>query len=52
MLDICDIFSKEYFVTYNAHNTIAICYGKTSGNPKRSLHLNDQVSDGKPRFNI
>ena len=40
MLDICDIFSKEYFVTYNAHKTIAICYGKTSENPKRSLHLN------------
>ena len=40
MLDICDIFSKEYFVTCNAHKTIAICYGKTSGNPKRSLHLN------------
>ena len=40
MIDICGIFSKKHFVTYNAHKTIAICYGKTSGNPKRSLHLN------------
>ena len=34
-------FSNEYFVTYNAHKTIAICYGKTRRNPKRSLHLNE-----------
>ena len=25
MLDICDVFSKEYFVKYNAGKTVAIC---------------------------
>ena len=37
---LCDTFSKEHFVTYNARKPIAICNGKSSGKPKRSLHLN------------
>ena len=37
MLDICHVFSKEYFVKYNASKTVAICYGKSGGKPKRSL---------------
>ena len=31
MLDICDVFSKEYCVKYNASKTVAICYGKSGG---------------------
>ena len=42
MLDICDFFSKEYFVKYNASKTAAICYGKSDGKPKRSLCLDGE----------
>ena len=42
MLDICDVFSKEYFVKYNASKTVAICYGKSGGKPKRSLSLDGE----------
>ena len=42
MLDICDVFSKEYFVKYNASKTVAICYGKSDGKPKRSLRLDGE----------
>ena len=42
MLDICDVFSKEYFVKYNANKTVAICYGKSGGKPKRSLRLDGE----------
>ena len=39
MLDICDVFSKEYFVKYNSSKTVAICYVKSGGKPNRSLRL-------------
>ena len=42
MLDICDVFSKEYFVKYNASKTVGICYGKSGGKPKRSLRLDGE----------
>ena len=31
MLDICDVFSKEYFVKYNASKTVAICLPAYAG---------------------
>ena len=42
MLDICDVFSKENFVKYNVSKTVAICYGKSGGNPKRSSCLDGE----------
>ena len=35
-------FSKEYFVKYNASKTVAICYGKSGGKPRRSLRLDGE----------
>ena len=42
MLDICYVFSKEYFVKYNASKTVAICYGKSGGKTKRSFRLDGE----------
>ena len=39
---VCDVFSKEYFVKYNASKSVAICYGKSGGRPKRTLRLDGE----------
>lgn len=42
MLNICDEFSKEYLVTYNAKKTVAICYGGSRGRYMRPLYLHGE----------
>ena len=52
MLDICDIFSKEYFVTYKPiKQSLFATVKRVEILSDRCISM-DQVSDGKPRWNI
>ena len=58
MLDICDVFSKEYFVKYNVSKIVAICYGKVAfmlnwaENPSDRYALTESAYAGKHLWNI
>ena len=52
MLDICDVFSKEYFVNYSAGKIVAMCYGKSGGNPSDLYALTASAYSGKHLGNI
>ena len=47
MINICEIFSNEYDVMFNAKKTFAICYGSNSSTIVRNIYLNGAILEWK-----